>query len=94
MKLFLSAPVAVACMGLSAFCLADSVNLNDQVVTATRSSLSASQGIASVSVIERADIERLQATSVAQLLRRVPGINITNTGGHGKNEALGSPRHQ
>ncbi|WP_339648501.1 TonB-dependent vitamin B12 receptor [Halopseudomonas pelagia] len=83
------ASMALACMGLSSFCFANPVNLNEQVVTATRSSLSASQGIASVSVIERADIERLQATSVAQLLRRVPGINITNSGGHGKNEALG-----
>lgn len=88
MKTSLSASVAVACLGLSSFCFATPFSLDDQVVTATRSSLSASQGIASVSVIERADIERLQATSVAQLLRRVPGINITNTGGHGKNEAL------
>ncbi|MFN3580508.1 MAG: TonB-dependent vitamin B12 receptor [Pseudomonas sp.] len=84
-----SATVAAACMGLSSFCLANSLSLNDQMVTATRTALSASEGIASVSVIERADIERLQASSVAELLRRVPGINLSNNGGHGKNEALG-----
>ncbi len=39
-------------------------------------------------MIERADIERLQAGSVAELLRFVPGVSLTNTGGPGKNVAV------
>ena len=82
MKTFLRAPLALALCGLSSLSLADTLSLNDQVVTATRTSQSNS--IAATSVFDRADIERLQATSVDQVLRRVPGISITNNGGPGK----------
>ena len=72
MKTFLRAPLALALCGLSSFSLADTLSLSDQVVTATRTSQSNS--IAATSVFERADIERMQATSVDQVLRRVPGV--------------------
>ncbi|HDZ57435.1 MAG TPA: TonB-dependent vitamin B12 receptor [Pseudomonas xinjiangensis] len=82
MKTVLGVTIASAVVGWSVTSFATPFNLDDQTVTATRT---ATQGIAATSVFRRADIERLQANSVPDLLRRVPGINITNTGGPGKN---------
>lgn len=54
------------------------------VVTATRTSQTADETLASVTVITREDIERSQAQSVADLLRGEPGLSIVNTGGTAK----------
>ncbi len=54
------------------------------VVTATRTARTADETLASVTVITREDIERLQATSVEEVLRSVPGVSLTNNGGTGK----------
>lgn len=86
MKTFFRAPVAFGLAGLSSLSLANTLSLDDQVVTATRTSQNSS--IAATSVFDRSDIERLQATSVDQLLRRVPGVNVVNTGGPGKNTTI------
>ncbi|SDS44940.1 vitamin B12 transporter [Halopseudomonas xinjiangensis] len=88
MKTFLSASVAVAIVSTSSLSLANPYRLDDQVVTATRTTQSSTPGIAATSVIGRYEIERLQATSVPDLLRRVPGISLTNTGGPGKNTTV------
>lgn len=55
----------------------------DIVVTATRTAESADAAIAPVSVITRQDIERLQATSVKELLATTPGLDFTSNGGYG-----------
>ena len=54
------------------------------VVTATRTARTADETLASVTVITREDIERLQATSVEEVLRGVPGVSLSNNGGVGK----------
>jgi vitamin B12 transporter len=58
--------------------------LPDTVVTATRTAQSADATLASVSVITRQDIERLQAQSLPDVLRGVAGLTISNSGGAGK----------
>lgn len=58
------------------------------VVTATRTAETADATLASVTVIDRADIERQQAHSVGELLRGVPGISVSNSGGLGKVTAV------
>jgi len=88
MKTLFLAPVALGLAGLSSISLAHTLNLDDQVVTATRTAQSGAQSIAATSVFDRRDIERLQVTSVDQLLRRVPGVNVVNTGGRGKNTTI------
>ncbi|SDR97490.1 vitamin B12 transporter [Halopseudomonas sabulinigri] len=88
MKTFFRAPVALGLVGLSSLSLAHTLSLDDQVVTATRTAQSGAQSIAATSVFDRNDIERLQVTSVDQLLRRVPGVNLVNTGGPGKNTTI------
>jgi len=58
--------------------------LPDIVVTATRTAQSADAALASVSVINRQDMERLQAQSLTDVLRGVAGLTISNNGGAGK----------
>ncbi len=66
-------------------------NINTEkpiIVTATRTAQTADESLASVTVINRKDIERQQARSVQDLLRGVPGIGIANNGGPGKTTSV------
>lgn len=58
------------------------------VVTATRTAQTADATLAAVTVITRQEIERLQARSIQDLFRGLPGINIANSGGPGKHTAV------
>ena len=88
MKLF---PFAAAC-GTAFICLSvspsvlaeESTQLEEVVVTADRKARTVDETLTPVTVITRKDIEKYQATDVADVLRRVPGISITNNGGAGK----------
>lgn len=62
----------------------EATEIDPVVVTATRTARTVDDSLASVTVIERADIERLQALSVPDLLRGVQGIQVSNSGGAGK----------
>lgn len=54
------------------------------VITAGRKAQSTKELLAPVTVITRDDIKRWQATDVADVLRRVPSLNVVNQGGAGK----------
>ena len=62
----------------------DASALAPVVVTATRTPITADDALSSVSVITRADIERLQPLSVADLLTGLPGISFAQSGGLGQ----------
>ncbi|CAN7614557.1 TonB-dependent vitamin B12 receptor [Aquipseudomonas alcaligenes] len=64
------------------------LELDEQVVTATRSEQPVRASLAATTVIDRAAIERSQASSVPELLRKVPGVTLSNNGGPGKNTTL------
>ncbi|QFT24005.1 Vitamin B12 transporter BtuB precursor [Pseudomonas sp. THAF187a] len=53
------------------------------VITSGRMPEPQAQATAATTVFERADIERLQVSSVAELLQRVPGLSVVRTGGTG-----------
>ncbi len=55
----------------------------DVVVSASRIPVPANSVGSSISVITAKDIERLQATSVADVLRTVPGVAVSQTGSQG-----------
>ncbi|MDE2306988.1 MAG: TonB-dependent receptor [Xanthomonadaceae bacterium] len=58
------------------------------IVTATRTAISADDALSSVTVITRADIERLQPASVADLLAGLPGVTFAQAGGLGEQTSL------
>ncbi|MCQ4271339.1 TonB-dependent receptor [Pseudomonas kuykendallii] len=66
----------------------DALKLDELLVTANRSVEARSQSSAASTVFTRADIERLQARSVAEILQYVPGVNIVSTGGAGSQTGI------
>lgn len=71
--------------------------LRETVVTATRSAQAIGDVIADVTVIDREAIERAGPVGLADILVRVPGIQITRNGGIGSNTSVfvrgGETRH-
>ena len=57
-------------------------------ITASRAPQSNVDTLASVTVIDRGTIERLQARSVPEALRGVPGLGIASNGGRGKSTSV------
>jgi vitamin B12 transporter len=66
------------------FAAEEPAELEPIIVTATRTAQTADEALASVTVIPREEIERRRATSVQEVLRGVPGLGVTNSGGLGK----------
>ncbi len=54
------------------------------IVTATRTAVTVDDTLSSVTVITHEDIERLQPTSLVDLLTGVPGVSISQLGGIGQ----------
>lgn len=88
-KTFLSPAAALLCgISLPLTSLAAKLELDNQVVTAARVEQAPEHNLAATTVIDRVQIERSQAQSVPDLLRRVPGVTLTNNGGPGKSTSL------
>jgi len=83
----LSLALALALPGIAAAGQAPT-ELDDVIVTATRTPITLQDSISPAQVIDRAEIERSQATSLQDLLRGRAGINLTNSGGLGKQTSL------
>ncbi len=86
-RLFLAATLLAAAPSIlvvNAAVADEATEIDPVVVTATRTARTVNASLASVTVIERSDIERLQATSVPDLLRGVQGLQVSNSGGPGK----------
>ncbi len=63
-------------------------SLPDMLVTASRSADTSDDTLASVTVFNRQDIERMQAHSLPELLHRVPGVDVISNGGLGQPASL------
>jgi vitamin B12 transporter len=70
-------PLALACV----FSAQAQPQLQETVVTATRTAQPLSDLVADVTIVDRAMIERSGATGVADVLARLPGIEISRNGG-------------
>lgn len=81
-RTLLPALVAGLCAGHAG--AEETYRLDEVVVTATRTARTADASLASVTVITRQDIERLQAQSVPELLDGLAGLSLSNNGGPGK----------
>ncbi|GKX48052.1 TonB-dependent vitamin B12 receptor BtuB [Pectobacterium carotovorum] len=63
-------------------------NTDDIVVTANRFAQPVSSVLAPTTVVTREDIDRWQAKSVADVMRRLPGVDIEQSGGLGQQSTL------
>lgn len=61
----------------------DALKLSNTVITANRAAEERTDTMAAVTVFTRADIDRLQPVNVPDLLNRVPGVQIVQSGGRG-----------
>ncbi|SDZ32951.1 vitamin B12 transporter [Variovorax sp. YR266] len=66
----------------------DAPTLGETVVTANRTPQALSDLVGDVSIIDRKTIERSGATGVADVLARLPGIEISRSGGVGNTTSL------
>lgn len=66
----------------------DASALDRVIVTATRTPITANDALSSVTVITRADIERLQPVSLPDLLNGQAGITVAQSGGIGQQTSL------
>ncbi|OGI47184.1 MAG: hypothetical protein A2637_00155 [Candidatus Muproteobacteria bacterium RIFCSPHIGHO2_01_FULL_65_16] len=81
--------LAAACAAVVPYlAMAETVVSEPVVVTATRTAVSADEALASVTVVTRADIERSQARTVAELLTGEPGLEFSVSGGAGQDTSL------
>ncbi len=87
----LSKPTALVLCGLSTIVLGQSAEpyaLQPLLITAARVAQPVEQSLAAVTVFDRAQIEQSQATSLPELLQKVPGVSLTNNGGPGKSTSV------
>jgi vitamin B12 transporter len=63
-------------------------NLDQVIVTATRTARTVDETLASVTIITREDIQKQQASSLQELLQAKAGLSIVNNGGAGKVTSL------
>ena len=85
MPLRVCARLTLAALATSTFsvtALAEQESLDAMTITANR--MPTENALAPNTVITRADIDRLQINDLPTLLSRFPGVDMTNSGGHGK----------
>ncbi|WP_130620741.1 TonB-dependent vitamin B12 receptor [Dyella amyloliquefaciens] len=87
-KTLLAAALLSATMAVQANDADQATSLSSVIVTATRTSITTDEALSSVSVITRADIERLQPASVRDLLVGLPGVSFAQSGGMGQLSSL------
>ena len=86
-----SKTITVALLGAIAFpfaTFADTPDMEEIVVTATRMPQAIDKTIADTTVLTEKDIKNSGAADVATLLRAVPGIEIAQTGGLGSQASI------
>jgi vitamin B12 transporter len=67
---------------------AENINLDDVVVTASRTQQARTSVVGDVTVIDREEIERAGAGSITDLLRAQPGVQINANGGAGTGSSV------
>lgn len=78
---------AIAVAGLPAAAGA-AIRISPIVITASRLPITADEALAAVTVITRKEIEAMNAQSIGDVLRGVPGIDVARSGGLGGNTSV------
>ncbi|MGB5733908.1 MAG: TonB-dependent receptor, partial [Thiohalocapsa sp.] len=81
-------PIPLALSSLANAAVEDVSDIDPVVVTATRTAETADQTLAPVTVVSRDEIERRQSLTTVDILRGLPGIAMSNSGGPGRQTDL------
>lgn len=81
--------LALACLAATHSSYSQTLSLNDQVVTATRTGQSLGASLGAVTRLDQRAIQRLQPTDLPDLLRRMPSVSLVSNGGPGKSSSIG-----
>ncbi|MBS6211922.1 MAG: TonB-dependent receptor plug domain-containing protein, partial [Proteus hauseri] len=89
----MTSPYALSAVGLAVFSALSfnaSANTNDDqiIVSANRFQQPVSSVLAPVTVVTREEIDKWQSNSVVDILRRLPGVDVTQSGGLGQNSTV------
>ncbi len=89
----MTSPYALSAVGLavfSALSFSASANTNDDqiIVSANRFQQPVSSVLAPVTVVTREEIDKWQSNSVADVLRRLPGVDVAQSGGIGQTSSV------
>jgi len=86
----LSLPLSIALLSvpMARAQVEDVTELDPVIVTATRTAETADETLASVTVVDRTEIDRRQSKTMTDVLRGLPGVALSNNGGPGKNTSL------
>jgi vitamin B12 transporter len=82
-KTLLAVALAPLCLPSQVFAADESSN-DVMVVTANRFEQPIKNVIAPISVVTKEEIDAIQAKSIAEVLRRLPGVQISSNGGYGQ----------
>lgn len=93
---FLAIAVAASLSSYASFSLAEATSPNEpaqstdetMVVTANRVKQQLKDVLAPIEIVDREQIDAIQAKSVSEVLRRLPGVQVANQGGVGQNAEL------
>lgn len=86
-KTLLAVALAPLCLQSQAFA-EESSSDELMVVTANRFEQSIKNVIAPVAIVTKEEIDAIQAKSLTEVLRRLPGIQVTSNGGYGQNASV------
>lgn len=81
-------PIALSAASVCAAAQAQTMQLPETVVTATRSASRADELVSEVKVVDRAAIEASTARTLPELLARTAGVQTAATGGRGSNSQV------
>ncbi len=84
---FVAATSVLACLHVVPVFAQDST-AEPVIVTATRTARTVDQTLAAVTVLTREEIDRTQAQTLPELLRALPGVDLTTLGGYGKQTSV------
>ena len=89
-QIYLSPPLSIFSLIFLGFSVQaeEAIELSNLIVTATRTAQTIDRLSAASTVFTRQDIERLQVQSVPQLLKYATGVDISESGGPGKNSSV------
>jgi vitamin B12 transporter len=79
---------AIAALSLPASNLLANDDIDNIIVTGTRTPSNLSESLSAVTLLQRADIERYQASDLFELLSRVPSASFVRNGGRGSSTSL------